>query len=152
MSRQLSKDFTSNEFACPCCKKRSVSPALIILLQKLRDWVGEPIHISKGGGVRCEKYNKKIGGYDKSAHINGEAVDIHCYETDIYKLALMSNLLKFPRIGIAPFSHYIHVDVVKPHPSKYWVYDKTGFIKYFKSPKTIDDVIYFCELLSHGQK
>ena len=144
---RLSKDFTSAEFYCPCCKKEGVSPILITLLQKLRDWVGEPIFISKGGGVRCEKYNKKIGGFDTSAHLTGEAADIHCKNTDIYKLALMANLLKFQRIGIDPFSNYIHVDVVKPHPSKYWVYDKTGFIKYFKPPKTIDDAIYFAKLI-----
>lgn len=145
---RLSEDFTSKEFNCPCCGKNSVSPTLINLLQRLREWVGEPIYISKGGGVRCEKYNKKIGGYEKSPHLTGEAADIHCKNTDIYKLALMANLLKFPRIGIAPFSHYIHVDVVKPHPSKYWVYDKTGFIKYFKSPKTIDNAIDFAKMLA----
>ena len=140
---QLSKDFASNEFTCPCCKKSSVSPILITLLQKLRDWVGEPIHISKGGGVRCKKYVE-------SPHISGEAADISCKQTDIYKLALMANLLKFPRIGISPHSHYIHVDVVKPHPSKYWVYDRTGFIKYFKPPKTIDNAIDFCKMLPYG--
>lgn len=147
---RLSKNFTSSEFACPCCKKSSVSPILITKLQKLRDWVGEPILISKGGGVRCKKYNDKIGGYVLSPHLDGNAADIHCKNTDIYKLALMANLLKFPRIGISPASHYIHVDVVKPHPSKYWMYDKTGFIKYFKPPQTIENVIDFCKMLPYG--
>lgn len=145
---RLSKDFTASEFNCPCCKKNSVSPTLIALLQKLRDWVGEPIIVSKGGGVRCKKYNKKINGYEKSPHIDGYAADIHCKNTDIYKLALMANLLSFSRIGISPFGHYIHVDIVKPHPSKYWVYDRTGFIKYFRPPKTIDDAIVFAKILS----
>ena len=146
---RLSKDFTSSEFSCPCCKKNSVSLVLVNLLQKLRDWTGEAIYISKGGGVRCKKYNDKIGGYSLSPHLDGNAADIDCKDTDIYKLALIANLLKFPRIGIAPFNHYIHVDVVKPHPSKYWVYDKTGFIKYFKPPKTIDNAIDFCKMLTH---
>jgi len=150
MPRKLSKDFNSKEFQCPCCKKDDVSPVLITLLQKLRDWVGEPIYISSGGGVRCKKYNDKIRGYDLSPHLDGNAADIHCENTDIYKLALMANLLKFKRIGIAPANHYIHVDVVDPHPSKYWIYDKTGFIKYFKGSKTIDDVIEFCKMLPYG--
>ena len=144
---RLSKDFASKEFTCPCCKKNSVSPTLITLLQKLRDWVGEPIYISKGGGVRCEAYNKKIGGYNKSPHMSGEAADIHCKNTDIYKLALMADLLKFPRIGISPTSNYIHVDVVTPHPSKYWVYYRGQVIKYFKPPKTIGMAISFAKTI-----
>lgn len=146
---KLSKNFTSDEFLCSCgCGSEEVSPILIIELQRLRNWVGEPIYITSG--VRCKAFNAKIGGHPKSAHLDGEAADIYCKNVDIYNLAIKADLLGFKRIGLSPAGHYIHVDIKKPCPSKYWVYDQTGYPKYFKPPKTIDDAIRFCKLLPHG--
>ena len=145
MSKRLSKNFTSGELKCPCCGRSECSPILVEKLQALRDWVGEPINVTSA--FRCRIYNTQIGGYPDSAHIHGLAADIHTKKTDIYKLAQYADLLKFKRIGIYPFNNFIHVDMYQKGVSKYWVRDKRGDYKYFKSPKTLKDVIYFGKLL-----
>ena len=45
-----------------------------ILLQDIRDVIGEPITISSG--VRCPELNKKVGGVPTSRHTQGLAADI----------------------------------------------------------------------------
>lgn len=45
-------------------------------LQKIRDLLGEPIHISSG--YRCKELNDMIGGATNSDHLFGAAADIRC--------------------------------------------------------------------------
>lgn len=142
---KLSKDFDSSEFVCPCCNGGVVSEILIDKLQQLRDLINKPITITSG--YRCSAYNKKIGGYANSPHCKGLAADIYCKGMDIYVLAGRADLI-FSRIGIYPDNNFIHVDIVKPHPSKFWVRHK-GVYKYFKPPHNhYDDVYYY--LLKKG--
>jgi len=133
MSIFFSKNFKYSEIACPCCgKDRPIHPQLTFLLQALRDRIGNPIYITIGGGIRCKKYNKRIGGYIDSPHLYGKAVDIHA-GMDIVSLAIQAKKIGFSRIGLYPFSHFIHVDVVEPYPSESWVRDVNGKYKYFKT-------------------
>ena len=134
MSIYAARNFKYIEFACPDCgKDRPIHPNLIYLLQNLRDLIKEPIYISIGGGIRCKKYNKKIRGYIDSPHLQGKAVDIHAKRTDIIYLAKQAKEVGFNRVGLYPFSHFIHVDVIKPYPSASWIRDIQGRYKYFKT-------------------
>lgn len=45
-------------------------------LQKIRDKLGEPIHISSG--YRCKELNDMVGGSTNSDHLFGCACDIRC--------------------------------------------------------------------------
>ena len=129
----MSRNFKFAEIACPCCgKDRPLDPKLIYLLQSLRDKIGRPIYISKGGGIRCKKYNRKIGGYRYSPHLEGRAVDIHAKNMDIVSLAKQAKDIGFTRIGLYPSNYFIHVDVLAPRPSASWVRSKTGKYIYFK--------------------
>ena len=134
MSIYITKNFKYSEFACPCCgKDRPINPSLIFLLQSLRDKIDRPIYISKGGGIRCKKYNQKIKGYVNSPHLKGKAVDIHAKNMDIVSLAKQAKDIGFSRIGLYPFSHFIHVDIIRPYPSASWVRDVQGRYIYFRS-------------------
>ncbi len=44
------------------------------LLERLRDYMQCPIHISSG--YRCPRLNKAVGGVKNSQHLTGQAVDI----------------------------------------------------------------------------
>ena len=137
MSVFITKSFRYSEFACPCCGKvRPISPDLIYRLQNLRDKIGKPIYISSG--IRCKKYNRKVGGYRNSPHLTGKAVDIHAKNIDIVDLAIMARDEGFSRIGIYPYQHFIHIDILKPRPSKAWIKDNSGVYWYFS---TLEDAI-----------
>jgi len=135
MSIFITKNFRRIEFACPCCGKvKLLDPKLIYLLQSLRDKIDRPIYISKGGGLRCRAYNKKINGYKYSPHIAGKAVDIHAKNMGIIDLAIIAKSIGFTRIGLYPFNHFLHLDTVNPYRgSASWVRDKGGNYHYFKT-------------------
>lgn len=144
MSIFITKNFKYSEFACPDCgKDRPLDPKLIYLLQSLRDRIGKPIYISKGGGLRCKAYNKRIGGYKYSPHLKGKAADIHAKNIGIIDLAIIAKEIGFSRIGLYPFNYFIHVDTVNPYRgSASWVRDKKGKYHYFK---TLEQAGYFME-------
>jgi len=140
-SDKLSKNFQRAEFACGCgCGYDDISPKLVDKLQMLRDLVGKPIIVTSG--CRCKLYNSHIGGVGNSPHLTGKASDIYCDGIDIYELAGRADLI-FSRIGLYPDNHFIHVDIVPPHPSKFWVRHK-GEYKYFRPPYNhYDDVMNY---------
>jgi len=142
MSIFFAKNFKYSEVMCPCgCKKdRPLNPELTYLLQALRDRLDMPIYISSGGGVRCKKYNKKIKGFRDSPHLYGKAADIST-NMDIVSFARHAKNVGFSRVGLYPFSHFVHVDVVEPYPSESWVRDINGKYHYFKTlEKAIDSI------------
>jgi len=143
MSLYFAKNFKYKEIECPCCGKiRPIDPKLIYLLQSLREKIDRPIFISRGGGLRCKAYNKRIGGYPNSAHCFGKAVDVHAKNMNIIDLAIAAKDIGFPRIGLYPFSHFIHLDTVNPYRgSASWVRDINGKYHYFKTLEQAIDSI-----------
>ena len=116
---KLSKNFTSEEFACQCgCGYDTPDPELIRMLQAARDLYGEPIVITSG--CRCIKHNRNVGGATNSAHITGKAVDI-ATPTGTMRYLIIKSLMAagFKRIGINFKKRFIHADIddSKPHPT-----------------------------------
>lgn len=139
MSIFISRNFRYSEFACPDCgKNRGVDPHFIYLLQNLRDKIGKAIYISKGGGLRCKKYNRKIGGYRNSPHCFGMAADIHAKNMSLIQLAKEAKDIGFTRVGL--YKTFIHIDTYSARPSASWVRDINGKYKYFK---TLEEAIEF---------
>jgi len=133
VSIYFAKNFLYSEIACPCCGKTTpLDPKLTYLLQSLRNKINKPIYITSG--LRCRAYNRRIKGYKYSPHIKGKAVDIHAKNMGIIDLAILAKSVGFTRIGLYPFNHFLHVDVVKPYRgSASWVRDKGGNYHYFKT-------------------
>lgn len=77
---KLSTNFRRSEFACrgrDCCGGAApVDTRLVMLLQKIRDAVDAPVHISSG--FRCPRHNASpnVGGVPDSYHTLGHAADI----------------------------------------------------------------------------
>lgn len=118
----LSKNFSQEEFSCPCCGLGEVDSFFIERLQQLRDSCGWPFGMNSG--YRCAKYNEseKIGGKKTSLHTIGKAGDI---STLGWTSAMLYEFLKhainvgFKGIGIG--KTYIHLDT-RSTKSKMWVY------------------------------
>jgi uncharacterized membrane protein (UPF0127 family) len=107
--------FEAGEFACRCCGKAIVEPALLEALEKFRALCGDrPIVITSG--YRCPKHNRAVGGAEKSRHMSGTAADIEVRGMDrdqMYRMADESGL--FGGVGKYPGVTAIHVDVRPGH-------------------------------------
>lgn len=106
---QLSKNFSTLEFECPCdCIDQRISLQLIDNLQKVRDAVQDSIVVTSG--YRCSSYQEALTkrGYQtakNSQHLLGNAADI--WARNLTKLELEVHK-HFMATGIA--RSFIHVD------------------------------------------
>lgn len=104
-NRELSKNFSSEEFTCHCgCGFDDVNYELIDILQRCRDILGVPFKVTSG--CRCEKHNRSIGGVDSSMHLEGKAADIKCSKQDE-----LNQLLSQLKIGLGIYETFTHIDV-----------------------------------------
>lgn len=117
----LTANFNRAEFACHCgCGKANISPALVAILQQIREAAGRPLTIESG--VRCFDHNIKVGGKPNSAHTRGLAVDIVCTDSrqrhELVNLALQAGI---SRIGIG--KTFVHIDIdTSLAPRVIWLY------------------------------
>ena len=107
----VSKHFSDDELKCKCCGVNKVKPRLLSYLEKLRKTYGKPIKVTSG--YRCPNHNFEVGGTLKSAHMDGEAVDIFIPDSvERYKL-LWSILGQDNFTGVGIGKTFIHLDIKK---------------------------------------
>ena len=105
---QLSRNFTAEEFNCPCCGEVIINGHLVNMLQAARDRAAIAFVITSG--YRCENWNRILGGAEDSSHLSGMAVDI-ATETLNQRFIILKAVLAagFRRIGV--YMRHIHVDI-----------------------------------------
>ena len=105
----ISRYFNRSEFKCPCCGKNTVDAELLDVLVSLRHTFKASVYITSGN--RCEAYNKKIGGAEKSQHIESKAADIQV--ADISPESVYNYLnQRYPnKYGIGKGKTFCHIDV-----------------------------------------
>lgn len=117
----LSKNFSTWEFECPCCKQVKTDEKLINVLQKLRDIVGRPIIITSG--YRCEKRQKEVNSQVAfSYHVYGAAADITIKDYSVLQMYILADeclrgetMSDNGGIGVYPQENFIHIDVRNYH-------------------------------------
>jgi hypothetical protein len=122
----LSTNFWSSEFRCPCkkCRRKKVlvDDLLLFKLEMIRIELGNrPMIIISGN--RCPEENKKVGGWPNSAHIprpKGKGCDIKVKGVKPINVGLAAEKVGGLRIGIA--RTYTHTDTKPPIPSRFWIY------------------------------
>ena len=83
----LSKNFTREEFKCPCgCTRQMVDSELVEKMQAVREKLGKPIKITSG--YRCIPHNAAVGGSSGSKHRYGMAADWRMKDRGINPVAL----------------------------------------------------------------
>ena len=105
----LSRNFSSNEFACQCgCDASNLNADLVARLQVMRDMLGRSMTITSG--LRCAQHNDAIGGVAHSQHTTGNAADIAILNSadrgDKLSAALSAG---FKAIGIG--KNFLHLDL-----------------------------------------
>jgi len=120
----LGKFFDRKEVACSDgCGFDSINQILIDLLDRMRMFLNEPIHVTSG--CRCEKHNLEVGGFPDSEHLTGDAVDIEIPDS-AYRAKVMRFYFFFVgdlpiRMGIG--KNFIHIGVAKDKPQEVvWLY------------------------------
>jgi uncharacterized protein YcbK (DUF882 family) len=117
----ITNNFNVSEFACKCgCGLKYPSPALVSLLQKIRDRTGKAVTIESGW--RCTKRNVDVGSKiagkrpiskgqcgdeTASAHTRGEAADIRV--NGMLKLQLYELLIAMYGRGEIPELQYAYM-------------------------------------------
>lgn len=74
------KYFKEKDFACKCGCGENVSPYIMDLADRIREFIGCPCIITSG--KRCEAHNAKEGGSKSSHHRFGNAIDIRVHPND----------------------------------------------------------------------
>lgn len=110
------KDFTKNEFDCPCgCGKNNIDYDFVKDLQTARTIAKTSFVINRG--CSCEFHNLRVDGSADSSHLIGKAVDIRCLtSTKRYKIVQALLFCGFKRIGV--YEKHIHVDSDETKPQK----------------------------------
>jgi len=118
---RLTKNFTSTEFECPCCKRSAMDMDFIKLLQRARSKAKMPFRINSG--YRCVKHNAAIGGVPNSSHLRGLAADIDCWDT-YRRYRTIQALIEagIVRIGISDTFVHGDVDILTKRYPRLWTY------------------------------
>jgi hypothetical protein len=150
MPGDLSTNFWSWEFRCPCPKCRRikvrVSSLLLFKLEMVRmAFDDKPVIVLSGN--RCPEENKRVGGYPDSEHIpnpEGEAADIKIKGVKPIDIGLAAEKIGDMRIGIA--KTYAHLDIRPPSPSRFWIYLGKKII--YSGPIENNDLLKFYQILT----
>ncbi len=149
----LSTNFWSKEFRCPCKKCRGrkvlVDDLLLFKLEMVRIALGDkPIMINSGN--RCPEENKRIGGHPDSPHLprpKGKGADVKIKGVKPIDVGSAAEKIGGMRIGIA--KTYCHLDVKPPSPSKFWIY--MGKKPIYSGPIENNDLLKFYQIVMEGR-
>ena len=104
--------FTEKELACPCCGKCNMDEEFMSEAVEMREHSGFPWVITSA--YRCEKHNKKVGGYPSSRHLAGEALDILAHSSQSFILLSLARRYNILGLGISQKGdfnqRFIHLD------------------------------------------
>ncbi len=117
----LSTHFQTSEISCRCggCGFDDINPALLYVLEAIREHFGKPVAITSG--CRCEHWNRINHGSQYSQHLprllpgterkvtNG--ADIKVKDTTPGEVADYCELLVGDRGGVGRYKSWTHVDV-----------------------------------------
>ncbi len=109
-AEKLSRNFRVREFACSDgTDPIFISPALVKLLQDLRDHFGAAITICSG--YRTSAKNKAVGGAQYSQHLYGTAADITVKGVAPETVARQARAMLGNTGGVGRYKTFTHVDV-----------------------------------------
>ena len=113
---QLTKNFTTGEFACPCCGQCKMNPEFMKRLQAFREDYGRSFRPVEGGGYRCADYN----GSKTGAHVEGRACDPNISRDQYYRVLALALKHGFTGIGIKNKGgkFQLHLDDAEEIPGK----------------------------------
>lgn len=127
----ISKNFSMWEFDCkdgtsvPEEFKPNVKRLVLEVLQPLRNYFRQPVHIHSG--YRTEAYNESCGGVQNSQHLTGMAADIDFddvseddVQTFVKGYMLCRHLFYKHGGGVGWYESFTHVDIRDGDHVAFW--------------------------------
>ena len=119
----ITKNFTSDEFKCPCCGRAEMDPDFMSRLQGFRTDLGIAFSPVYAGGYRCPAFNQS----DTGSHTEGKAIDLNINKIHYHKTMKLAFKHGFTGIGVKQKDgkFQLHIDTadeipgVRPRP---WVW------------------------------
>ncbi len=107
---KLSAHFKRSEFECGCkCGFNTVDYELINVLEELRNYYKQPIHINSA--CRCLEHNESVGSKSTSQHVKGKACDITVSGVPTIAVNHRLNSLYPGKYGLGVYDNFNHIDV-----------------------------------------
>ena len=112
---KLTRHFTEEELACPCCGLCNIHPKFLYELERYRQMVNEPITVLSG--MRCLDHNETLkNAAPHSWHMFGKAADLKWTRNKFMMLRIA--LATFDGVGVG--KDLLHVDL--GGKQKLWIY------------------------------
>jgi len=124
--RRMTRNFTAGEFVCQHCGAEGIKPSFVEQLQRLRDYIGQPIRITSG--YRCRQHPVEAAKAVPGRHTEGIAADITGPPLPEIWRALR-HFPEFTGVGVSLTGNFIHLDT-RALPAGVrrtrWAYDANG--------------------------
>lgn len=122
----VTRNFTADEFTCRHCGAAGIRASFVEQLQRLRDYLGQPIKINSG--YRCTQHPVEAAKPAPGRHTEGIAADISGPPlADIWRA--LQHFPEFTGVGVSLSQNFIHVDT-RALPAgvrrALWAYDAAG--------------------------
>lgn len=121
----LSKYFSASELKCRCrrkeCDALPIDPKFLQTLDTIREQYGIVMPVTSG--VRCYYWNAKVGGFPKSQHLLGRAVDVLIANKKIPKFLTICKMNGITGVGVG--DGWVHIDM-RSGKNVTWYYGKSA--------------------------
>ena len=127
---QIMPDFNLREYVSPDTGEVKIDARLVTIVQLIRYRMGCKVIVTSG--YRTPEHNHKVGGYAKSLHLEGLAVDVTPEEKNLVKLFEIA--AEFEEVkGLGIYKSHVHIDL-RTTKRLFWVRLK-GKYRYYATAK-----------------
>lgn len=102
-------NFSPEEIASRGDGKIRIDEVALDKLQSLRDRIGAPLIVHSA--YRSPDYNRRVGGANRSMHLQGAAFDISMVNHDPVALEAAARVVGFTGFGFYPRQNFMHIDI-----------------------------------------
>jgi len=112
----LSKNISRSEIECKCgCGTDTIDAETIKAVQDTCDHFAKVLDVKKvhlviTSGIRCKEHNSKVGGSNRSQHVQGRAIDfviVGVEPSDVYRYL---DKKYTGRYGVGSYETFTHLD------------------------------------------
>ncbi|MCB9229799.1 MAG: DUF882 domain-containing protein [Deltaproteobacteria bacterium] len=107
----LTRNFSRDEMACPCCGACDMTSEFMTRLQTFRDLLRVPVAIASG--FRCEAHNREVGGSPESMHLTGQAADPVIIPEQRHRMIELAYKLEFSGVGLGKSKFHLDTGPVR---------------------------------------